>query len=313
MNPKVKETYDNYVLGNYGRLDLCIDHGAGAILYDTDGKRYLDLGSGIAVNTFGACDPVWKQAVTEQAGKIQHTSNYYYSAPQGELAKRLCEKTGMDKAFFSNSGAEANECAIKTARKYSSDKYGEGRHVIVTMKGGFHGRTMAALTATGQENFHRHFGPFNEGFVYVTPNDPEELKAVCRENRVCAVMFEPIQGEGGVQELEPSYLQAMAELAQDEDILLIADEVQTGNGRTGTFYAYMQAGIQPDLVTSAKGLAGGLPIGVTLFTEKVSGVLTPGTHGSTFGGNPVCAAAACSVVERLTDSLMRQVADKGAY
>lgn len=303
----LSEKDKKYVANTYARFDLEIEHGEGALLYDYNGKEYIDLGAGIAVNTFGANDSIWLDAVINQAKKIQHTSNLYYSSPQAELAQMLCEKTGMKKVFFSNSGAEANECAIKTARKYSFDKYGEGRSTIITLKNSFHGRTVTTLSATGQDVFHTKFGPFTEGFIYVEANNVEELKKAVENNSVCGIMLEPIQGEGGVMPITGEFFSAVANICEEKDILMIVDEVQTGNGRTGKLYGYMNFGVKPDIVSTAKGLAGGLPLGATMMGEKVENTLTAGTHGSTFGGNPICAAAAVSVLSRLDDKLLEEV------
>lgn len=297
----------------YARVPLVLDHGKGSLLYDEAGREYIDLGSGIAVNAFGVSDKAWEKAVCEQAGKIQHCSNYYYTAPQAELAALLCQKSGLKNVFFSNSGAEANECAIKAARKYSSDKYGPGRHTIVTLVSSFHGRTMATLSATGQEAMHVHFAPFLPGFIHVQADDIRALEQALVKGDVCAVMMEMIQGEGGVYPLDGDYVRAAAQLCAAKDVLLIVDEVQCGNGRTGKYFAYMHHGVQPDIVSTAKGLAGGLPMGATLFGEKTKDVLSAGTHGSTYGGNPVCAAAGVSVVSRIDEELLAQVTEKGAY
>ena len=254
------------------------------------------------------CDAQWKQAVIDQLEKIQHTSNYYYTAPQARLAQMLCERTGMKKVFFGNSGAEANECAIKAARKYASDKYGElARPTIVTLENSFHGRTVTTLSATGQDAFHHHFGPFTPGFVHVPANDFEAMRKALDENAVCAVMMEMVQGEGGVIPLQKDYVEKVARACTQRDILVIVDEVQTGNGRTGTLYAYEQYGITPDIVSTAKGLGGGLPIGACMLGEKVKDTMTAGTHGSTFGGNPVCAAGAVSILSRIDEALMSNV------
>ncbi len=308
------ETTKRYIANTYARTPLALTHGKGSLLYDEEGKEYIDLGSGIAVNIFGVADPQWEAAVCEQAGKIQHCSNYYYTQPQAKLAELLCEKSGLSDVFFSNSGAEANECAIKAARKYSSDKYGPGRFRIITLVNSFHGRTMATLTATGQEALHVHFGPFLEGFAYVPANDIGALQAEVAKGGVCAIMMEMVQGEGGVQPLADDYVQAAAKICREQDILLIADEVQCGNGRTGKFFAYMHhPGVEPDIVSTAKALAGGLPMGATLFGPRTKDVLTPGTHGSTYGGNPVCAAAGVSVISRIDDKLLAEVTEKGLH
>ena len=307
----VKAADQEYIANTYSRFDLQIVSGHGSLVYDEAGKEYIDLGSGIAANAFGVCDAYWQQAVIEQVMRVQHTSNLYYTEPQARLAKLLCEKTGMKKVFFSNSGAESNECAIKAARKYASDQGGE-RDTIITLKQSFHGRTITTLSATGQEHFHHHFGPFTPGFVHVTPGDVEELRAAA-SGRVCAIMLEMVQGEGGVNLLDADYVHACAEICEKNDILLIVDEVQTGNGRTGKLYAYEHFGIYPDIVSTAKGLGGGLPIGATLLGEKVKNTLTAGTHGSTFGGNPVCAAGAYSILSRIDEALLSEVAKKGEY
>ena len=302
----------SYVASTYGRAPLIAVSGKGAVIKDENGREYIDLGSGIAVNTFGVCDEPWIAAVEEQLHSLQHLSNLYYTRPQAALAQLLCEKTGMEKVFFSNSGAEANECAIKTARKYSSDKYGGGRSCIITLENSFHGRTMATLSATGQPAMHQSFAPFLEGFKYAPANDFNAMKSLC-DGSVCAIMMELVQGEGGVNPLDRDYVRQAAELCRENDLLLIIDEVQTGNGRTGSLYAFMQYGITPDIVTTAKGLAGGLPLGATLLGSKTAATLTPGSHGSTFGGNPVCAAGAISILSRLDEKLFAEVREKSAY
>lgn len=309
----IRETDRQYVAGTYRRFDLALVRGNGSYCYDETGREYIDLGAGIAVNTFGVQDAEWIDAVTQQLSVLQHTSNLYYSEPCARLAALLCEKTGMQKVFFSNSGAEANECAIKTARKYSFDRYGDGRNTIVTLTNSFHGRTVTTLSATGQDVFHTSFFPFTEGFIHIPANDEAALEILERDSNICAVMIEMIQGEGGVNVLTDAYVQKLAARCAKHDILLIVDEVQTGNGRTGDLYAYMHAGIAPDIVTTAKGLGGGLPIGATMFNEKTADVLTYGTHGSTFGGNPVCAAGAYSILSRLDDALLSEVKAKGEW
>lgn len=301
-----------FVANTYARSPLVAASGAGALITDENGKELIDLGSGIGVNCFGACDEEWVKAVEAQLHKLQHISNLYYTEPQAQLAKLLCEKTEMKKVFFGNSGAEANECAIKCARKYSSDKYGVGRSTIITLENSFHGRTMATLSATGQDSMHVHFAPFLDGFKYAPANDFPALEAIC-DGTVCAIMLELVQGEGGVNPLDRDYVVQAAKLCAEKDVLLIIDEVQTGNGRTGTLYAYMQFGIKPDIVTTAKGLAGGLPLGCAMLGEKVENTMTAGTHGSTFGGNPICAAGALSILSRLNDALMDEVKKKGEY
>lgn len=308
----IKDLDKSYIVGTYHRQDVVIKEARGSHFCDEDGKEYIDFGSGIAVNTFGACDEEWKKAVIEQINKVQHTSNYYYTEPCAKLAKLLCERSGMDKIFFSNSGAEANECAIKAARKYGTDK-NENKNKIITMKDSFHGRTITTLSATGQDVFHKNFTPFTEGFLYATPENVEEIEKLAEENDCCAVMLEVIQGEGGVNVISEEYLKAVRNICDKKDMLLIIDEVQTGNGRTGKYFGYMNYGITPDIVTTAKGLAGGLPIGATLFSEKTSNILGVSAHGSTFGGNPVSCAAAVSIVQRLTDEFLIEVQEKGEY
>ena len=309
---KVITRDDDYVLHTYARSPLVIERGEGLIARDAGGKAYLDFTSGIGVNSLGFAHPAWLQAVTEQAGMVQHTSNLYYTAPCGRLAKRLCARTGFDKVFFGNSGAEANEGAIKFARKYSVDHYGEGRSRVVTLQNSFHGRTLATLTATGQDAFHHDFGPFPEDFVYVPAGDLDTLAAAAGDGRTCAVMMELVQGEGGVIALEPDYVHKVAEFCAARDILLIVDEVQTGVGRTGTFLACENYHLQPDIVTLAKGLGGGLPIGAVLVHEKVAACMGPGSHGSTFGGNPVACAGACAVVDTMDEEFLHNVQDCAA-
>lgn len=304
---------NEFVASTYGRFPLELREGMGAVAYDTEGKEYIDMGTGIAVNTFGFSDAEWVIAVTEQLTRLQHTSNLYYTEPCAKLAELLCKRTGMKKVFFGNSGAEANECAIKTARRYSFQKYGEGRSTIVTLKNSFHGRTITTLAATGQDSFHTEFGPFTEGFCYADANDIESVITLAKENNVCAVMMELVQGEGGVMKLDESFVKEVADFCNENDILLIIDEVQTGNGRTGSLYAYQQFGITPDIVSTAKGLGGGLPIGACLLGEKVKDTLTPGSHGSTFGGNPVVCAGAYNIISRIDDELLANVKKQSEY
>lgn len=306
-----KQTDKQYIMGTYGRFDLCIESGKGSILFDDNGKEYIDFGSGIAVNTFGACDSQWIEAVNEQLKNIQHTSNYYYTKPCARLAEIICTRTRMSKVFFSNSGAEANECAIKAARKYGTDKNAE-KNVIITLKNSFHGRTVTTLSATGQEVFHKNFTPFTEGFVYAEANNVSDLKDKVSD-RTCAIMLELIQGEGGVLALDKEFVLEAAKIAKENDMLLIIDEVQTGNGRTGMLYAFQNYGIVPDIFTTAKGLGGGLPIGATVFSEKLSDILPAGSHGSTFGGNPIAAAGAISIIERIDDELLENVRKNSEY
>lgn len=302
-----------YIVNVYNRLDAVLDHGKGSVIYDVNGKEYIDLSAGIAVNIFGVCDDVWKEAVINQINKLSHMSNVFYTEPQVLLAKKLCEKTGMKKVFFSNSGAESNECAIKAARKYSHDKYGDNRYTIITLKNSFHGRTMATLTACGQDELHQDFGPFLEGFVYAEPDNFASVKELAEKNNVCAIMMEMIQGEGGVHPLDKEFVQQVTEYAHAHDILVIVDEVQAGNGRTGALYAYMNYGIHPDIVTTAKAIGGGLPFAATMFADSCQHALTDHTHGSTFGGNPICAAGALTIIDRIDDQLLADVKEKGAY
>ncbi len=309
----IKQLDQQYIAGTYARFPLQIASGKGALLTDEQGKEYIDLASGIAVNTFGASDPVWAQAVTQQINTLQHTSNLYYTEPCVKLAQMLCQKTGMKKVFFSNSGAEANECAIKAARLYAAGKKGKEYYTIITLQNSFHGRTITTLAATGQDSFHEDFTPLTQGFVYCPANDVQALTALVAEHPCAAIMMEPVQGEGGVVPLTQEFVKAARSLCDAHDLVLIMDEVQTGNGRTGSLYAYMQFGITPDVVSTAKGLAGGLPLGATLLGEKLQNVFTPGSHGSTFGGNPVCCAGAISVLSRLDRELMAQVQEKSRY
>ncbi len=309
----IKENDSRYIANTYARFPVVITGGKGSLLTDENGKEYIDLSTGIAVNTFGAADSDWTAAVTEQLNKIQHASNLYYTEPAVELAKALCERTGMKKVFFSNSGAEANECAIKTARKYASEKKSKAYYNIITLKNSFHGRTVTTLAATGQDVFHKDFLPLTDGFCYAEANNIDSVKQLISEKKIAAVMFECVQGEGGVMPLTPEFVSGLYEIAQKEDILLIADEVQTGNGRTGELYAYMNYGIMPDIVSTAKGLGGGLPIGATLLGEKVRNVLNPGSHGSTFGGNPVSCAGALNIINRIDEKLLNEVKRKSEY
>ena len=294
-----KELDSRFVAHTYSRFPVEIVGGRGSLVYDETGKEYIDLGTGIAANTFGVADRQWIDAVTEQMGKFQHTSNLYYSAPCAELAALLCEKTGMKKVFFANSGAEANECAVKAARKWGQETKGPGYYNVITLKNSFHGRTISMLAATGQEAFHDKFTPLTEGFLYADPADPGALEALARENGVAAIMFEAVQGEGGVLPLTMDFVKEMVRVAEEYDLLLIADEVQIGNGRSGELYGYMNLGLRPDIVTTAKGLGGGLPIGACMLGERAENVFGPGDHGSTFGGNPVACAGALNILSRL--------------
>ena len=306
---KVIKRDNNYVLHTYGRNPIVLEKGHGLYAEGPEGQKYLDFTSGIGVNSLGYCDLTWAEAVSEQAHKLQHTSNLYYTAPCSKLAKKLCKRTGMDKVFFGNSGAEANEGAIKVARKYSYDHYGKGRDGIITLVNSFHGRTIATLTATGQENFHQFFGPFNEGFQYIKAGDIHALAELV-DRHTCAVMLELVQGGGGVMALDPEYVQAVRALCDEKDLVLIVDEVQTGVGRTGTFLCCEHYGLKPDIVTLAKGLGGGLPIGAVLMNEKVAAGMGPGSHGSTFGGNPVVCAGANVVLDKLDDAFLANVNER---
>lgn len=312
-NEKTIEKFNSHVAQSYGRYPLAMKKGQGRRCVDENGKEYVDLGSGIGVNSLGFCDQKWADAVCSQVRSLQHNSNYYYTEVQAEFAEKLCNATGYASVFFGNSGAEANECAIKAARKYSFDKYGKGRHNIITLVNSFHGRTMATLSATGQDVFHNYFFPFLEGFVNVRANDIDDLKAKL-DDTVCAVMMEYIQGEGGVNALEQEFVDAVYSLCAEKDVLVIADEIQTGVGRTGTLLAGDVFGKKADITTLAKGIAGGVPMGACLFSEKCSGVLTPGTHGSTFGGNPIACAGGLAVLERVTgDGFLEEVGKKADY
>lgn len=309
----IKETDYNFIAHTYGRFPVTLIKGKGALAIGDDGTEYIDMATGIAVNTFGYCDDIWVSAVAEQLMELQHTSNLYYTGPCARLAQLLCERTGMSKVFFSNSGAEANECAIKAARKYAADKYGKERNVILTLKNSFHGRTITTLAATGQDNFHSDFLPLTEGFDYVEANNIDDLVEKTKSENIAAIMFEFVQGEGGVMPLTREFVDKIFEIASKKDIVTIADEVQTGNGRTGALYAFMNYGVEPDVVTTAKGLGGGLPIGATMLSHKIENVFAPGDHGSTFGGNPVCCAGAISILQRLDDELMNEVNEKSQY
>lgn len=303
----------DYIAGTYARFPVELLSGKGSVVVDSNGKEYIDLGSGIGVTCFGIADDEWATAVAKQASTLQHTSNLYYTKPCAELAQLLCERTGMKKVFFSNSGAEANECAIKVARKYSAETKGAGYSTIITLKNSFHGRTLTTLAATGQDHFHKLFAPLTPGFAHVAAEDLETLTRMVTELPTAAIMIECVQGEGGVIALSREFVIGAAKLAEAHDIPLIVDEVQTGNGRTGALYAYMNYGITPDIVSTAKGLGGGLPIGATLMSEKVQNVLGAGDHGSTYGANPVCCAGALSVIKRLDDTLLTEIREKSRY
>ena len=302
-----------FVAGTYSRFPVTVVSGKGSLVQDENGKEYIDLGTGIAVNSFGVADELWQKAVTEQISRVQHMSNLYYTEPCARLAEQLCRRTGMRKVFFSNSGAEANECAIKVARKWASEVKGPEYSTIVTLKNSFHGRTLTTLAATGQEHYHELFQPLTPGFVHTTAGDIEELRRIFAEHKVAGVLIECIQGEGGVLPLEAGYARALEALVRENNALLMVDEVQTGNGRTGRLYGYMNFGLQPDVVSTAKGLGGGLPLGATLLGERVQNVLGFGDHGSTFGGNPVCCAGALSILSRIDDALLESVRAKGEF
>lgn len=308
----IQEHDKKYIANTYARFDVVLKHGKGALVYDEQEKEYIDFTSGIGVNTLGFCDEGWMTAVENQLHQLPHVSNLYYSAPDVEVAKCLCERTGCKKVFFANSGAEANEGAIKVARKYSHDKYGDDRNEIITLVNSFHGRTIATLSATGQDHFHEHFMPFTPGFVHAKANDFKDILAKVSDH-TCAIMIEMIQGEGGVIALDTSFVQQIATYCEEHDVLLIVDEVQTGVGRTGTLYAYEQYGIQPDIVTSAKALGGGLPIGAVLLYNKVEHTLGYGDHGTTFGGNPIACAGAAYILNTCDEAFLADVQKRGAY
>ncbi len=312
-NQSVQELDRTYVANTYGRFPVTLVRGHGSLVYDEAGREYIDMGSGIAVTSFGIADPVWTEAVTAQLQVLQHTSNLYYTEPCALLAQKLCLKTGMKKVFFGNSGAEANECAIKAARKYAAEKKGAEYNVIVTLKNSFHGRTLTTLAATGQEHYHELYQPLTPGFVHAVPNDLDDMQRILSEEKVAGILVECIQGEGGVCVIDDAYLKGVERLAREKDVIFMVDEVQTGNGRTGDMYAYMHAGLTPDVVSTAKGLGGGLPIGACLLGERVQDVFGHGDHGSTFGGNPVACAGAVSIVDRLDDAFLSDVRQKGEY
>lgn len=313
MNSNIIEKFNEHIMPTYGRYPVSMNCGHGRMCKDEDGQKYIDFGSGIGTNSLGFCDSSWVEAVCEQVHKIQHTSNYYYTEIQADFAEKLCNITGMSKMFFGNSGAEANECAIKIARKYSFDKYGKDRNKIITLVNSFHGRTIATLSATGQDVFHNYFFPFVGGFNYAEANNIKDLDSKI-DDTVCAIMIEFIQGEGGVLSLEQDFVNHIAEICREKDLVFIADEVQTGVGRTGKFLAAEHYGVKPDVVTLAKGIAGGLPMGVCLADEKCCNVLTKGTHGSTFGGNPVACAGGLAVLNKVTaDGFLDEVNEKSKY
>ena len=309
----IKNTDKQYVANTYGRFDLVLTHGEGSVVYDENGKKYIDLATGIAVNTFGYSDAGWVAAVTEQLGKIQHTSNLYYHEPGARLAEKLCTRTGAKSVFFSNSGAEANECAIKTARLWAARAKGSDYYHIITLKNSFHGRTITTLAATGQDTFHNDFTPLTEGFLYAEANNAASVEELLKTHKCAAVLAEPVQGEGGVMPLTEEFMVSLRALCDKYNVLMMLDEVQTGNGRSGHLYAYQHYGVTPDVLTTAKGLGGGLPIGATLFFEKSHGTLTAGLHGSTFGANPISCAAACHVLDRIDEALLGEVRTKSEH
>ncbi len=309
----IKEIDNKYVANTYARFPIELVSGKGSKLYGSDGKEYIDMGTGIGVSAFGVGDEEWVKAVTEQLNTLQHTSNLYYTAPCARLAEILCAKTGAKKVFFSNSGAEANECAIKAARKYAAEKKGADFYKIITLNNSFHGRTITTLAATGQDTFHKDFLPLTEGFLYADAGDLEAIEKYIKEEKIAAIMIETVQGEGGVVPLSKDFVAGLAKLAEENDVLLVVDEVQTGNGRTGALYGYMKYGINPDIVSTAKGIGGGLPLGATMLFEKTENVYTPGSHGSTFGGNPVSCAGAISIIERLDAAFLSDVEKKSQY
>ena len=310
---QVKNLTEAFILPTYARYPVAFKSAHGAIFTDFDGREYVDFTSGIGVNSIGSTDEHWIREVTEQVNTLAHSSNLYYTAPGAKLAARLCSRTGMKAAFFGNSGAEGNEGIIKLARKYSHDKYGDGRNIVVTLVDSFHGRTVTTLAATGQDVFHQHFFPFTEGFRYARANDITSVREAIEQGGVCAVLMEPVQGEGGVLPLDKDFAQAVAKLCDEKDILLLLDEVQTGVGRTGRLFGFQNLGIRPDAFSFAKGIAGGLPMGGFLVNEKTYDTFTSGTHGSTFGANPICAAAANAVLDTIDDELLAEVREKGDY
>ena len=310
---EIMELDGKYAANTYARFPVALVEGMGSELYDADGKRYIDMGTGIGVSAFGACDPEWQIAVTEQAAKLQHTSNLYYNEPSAKLAEIICKGTGMSRVFFCNSGAEANECAIKAARKYGEVTHGAEHYTIINLKNSFNGRTITTLSATGQDVFHKDFCPMTPGFVFADANDLSSVEALIAEHKCCAIMIEVVQGEGGVIALDADFVKGCEKLCRDHDLLFVIDEVQTGNGRTGELYAYMNFGVKPDVFSTAKGIAGGLPMGATVMNEKVAALFTPGSNGSTFGANPVCAAGAVSILSRLDRAMLDGVKERGSY
>ncbi len=309
----ITEKDKKYIAGTYSRYPVEIASGRGSVVTDTAGKEYIDMGSGIGVTAFGIADPVWTEAVTRQIGRVQHMSNLYYTEPCADLAEMLCVRTGMKKVFFSNSGAEANECAVKAARKYASDRYGAKRHVIVTLNNSFHGRTLTTLAATGQDHYHELYTPLTPGFRSIDAGDMDALKKIADDGSVAGVLIECVQGEGGVVPVSGDFIRGLRKWCTENDVVMMVDEVQTGNGRTGALYSYMNHGIEPDVVSTAKGLAGGLPLGATMLGPKLENVFGFGDHGSTFGGNPVCCAAALSVLSRIDEEILAGVRRKSRF
>lgn len=309
----IQKLDQTYIAGTYARFPVTIVKGKGSLVWDENGKEYIDLSTGIAVDIFGVADEQWMAAVTKQLGTLQHISNLYYTVPCAKLAQLLCEKTGMKKVFFGNSGAEANECAIKAARKWSEDKKGKEYSTIITLKNSFHGRTITTLAATGQDVFHRDYQPLPGGFLYAQPGECEALERLAAEHPCAAILFEAVQGEGGVRPIGQEFASCLQEVCRKHDLLLMADEVQLGNGRSGSLYGYMNYGLQPDVVSTAKGIGGGLPLGVTMFGERVADVFHPGDHGTTFGGNPVCCAGAVNILSRIDDRLLEGVRERSDY
>ncbi len=309
----IKALDKTYIANTYARFPVELISGKGSLAWDASGREYIDLGSGIAVNGFGISDEVWLKAVTGQLSKLPHASNLYYTEPCAQLAQMLCQRTGMKKVFFGNSGAEANECAIKAARKYAAEKHGPDCYTIVTLQNSFHGRTLTTLSATGQEHYHELYQPLTPGFAHIPAGDLGALEALAKTTKIAAVMIECVQGEGGVVPLEQAFVDGVAMFCAKNDALLVVDEVQTGNGRSGQLYAYMNYGVKPDVVTTAKGLGGGLPIGACLLGEKVQDVFAPGDHGSTFGGNPASCAGGVSILSRIDEALLEGVRARSQY
>ena len=308
-----KQKDKQYIANTYGRFDVEISHGKGSLVYDINDNEYIDLSSGIAVNTLGMADDCWADAVYAQLKKCQHTSNLYYSEPCVQLAEILCTRTGAKKVFFGNSGAEANECAIKVSRLWGAENKGADYYNIITLKNSFHGRTITTLSATGQDVFHKDFTPLTEGFLYGEANNIDSIEELLKSNKCCAVMMELVQGEGGVLALDKAFVNGVSELCEKYNVLLVIDEVQTGNGRCGELYAFQAYGITPDVVSTAKGLGGGLPIGACMMFDKTEDTLKPSLHGSTFGGNPIACASAVHILNRIDEKLLCEVKEKSAY